>query len=142
MTSFGMQSDTHQDRDWEAMRSHAPEPVDETTQERGQATRPESEPGMGTNELPIRETEARRLARPLKRTDAERTDAERTAAIQAHLHDIVHELHHGKGSHDDPDLPDGPTIDLTDEESVSGAGEFDVSSLGERHPETSMQGGF
>src|SRR3954470_22997798 len=106
--------------------------------------------GMGTNPLPIRETEARRLARPMARpADDDRpaeddgpTDAERTANIQAHLNDIVHELHHGKGSHDDPNLPDGPTIDLTDDETVSGAGTIDPATLGAPHPETSMQGGL
>ncbi len=95
--------------------------------------------GMGTNDLPIRETEARRLARPLRQP----TDAERTAAIQQHLHDIVHELHHGKGSHDDPDLPDGPTIDLTDEEAAGGVGGgIDAVTVAAPHPETSIQGGL
>jgi len=93
--------------------------------------------GTGTNQPTICEAEDRRAARPLLQP----TDAERTAVIQAHLSDIVHELHHGKGSHDDPDLPDGPTIDLTDEE-IGGTGEIDLSALAAPRAETSMQGGL
>jgi hypothetical protein len=92
-----------------------------------------------TSDLPMTETETRRLAAPL---EDPHTDAARTAAIQAHLHEIVHELHHGKGSHDDPDLPDGPTIDLTDEETAGAAAPFDASFAAAPRPETSMQGGL
>ncbi len=44
--------------------------------------------------------------------------AEGTSEVEEHLHTIVEELHHGKGSHDDPDLPDGPTEDPDADEDI------------------------
>ncbi len=88
--------------------------------------------GSSTNP-PITGTEADPLREP--------TDAERTEAIQEHLHDIVDELHHGKGSHDDPELPDGPSGDFEEDETVAGVG-FDSSPQTTAGPDASIQGGL
>src|SRR4051794_19560330 len=41
--------------------------------------------------------------------------------VQDHLDGLVRELHHGPGSHDDPNLPDGPSAPEVDDDEEAGA---------------------
>lgn len=64
------------------------------------------------------------------------------SGVQEHLDNLLEELHHGPGSHDDPNLPDGPSESEEDDAVVAGGYEVGIEQSEPRIDAGGARGGI